>query len=287
MLLSRKNCLVVIIAYNPMPYILKIISDLVGFDILVVDNTEDYVCDWLVKSCLNNLNCLYWHRDNVGIACALNESAEYAISAGYSCLVSLDQDSSANSILLDKLMKVFNNIPNNHLIATLGPKHISENVTISLSEGSNDDNIFGLQSANFINLELWKKLKGFNENLFIDMVDTEYYIRAKISGYSCITCNNIHMLHQVGSEVKEIKVFGKYIRAFNHSYVRKYYQSRNFMYVYFKYHKECPEVIYFLKVILTMPLTIILFESDKVRKLIYYFRGIKDMWFKRMGKLID
>ena len=286
MLLSRKNCLVVIVAYNPLPSILTLLADLGGFNLLIVDNSEN-LYEWFAQSCLNDDTCLYWYRNNIGIACALNQAAEYAIISGYSYLVSLDQDSNADSQLLDKLIKTFNEISYNHLIATLGPKHVSKNVTIVLSQEAIVDGIFGLQSANFINLEIWKKLMGFNEDLFIDMVDTEYYIRARIYGYTCLTCNNIQMLHQVGSEVKELKIFGKYIRAFNHSSIRKYYQARNFMYVYFKYRKECPEVVYFLKVILTMPLTIILFESNKLSKLFYYFKGIKDLWFKKMGKLID
>ena len=42
-----------------------------------------------------------------------------------------------------------------------------------------------------------------------------------------------------------------------------------------------------MKIILTMPLTIIMFESNKVKKLKYYTKGLIDMCFNKMGKLIE
>lgn len=286
MLLTQNKCIVVIVAYNPIGDILSLISNLGNFDKLIIDNSPQKT-DWLVDEC-QNLGCAYWHYDNVGIAQALNLAAKYAIELrAYSHLISLDQDSNATYLIIDDLIRCYNDIENNHLIATVGPKHISDGVTVNVVSEEFSDSIFGLQSANLINLSIWKNINGFNEDLFIDMVDTDYYIRARVAGYTCITCNYIHMLHKVGDEVKEIKIFGKYIRAFNHSYIRKYYQSRNFIYVYLKYRKIAPEVKYFLKIILVMPFTILIFESDKIRKLLYYFRGIKDLFFNRMGKLID
>ncbi|MDD3266702.1 MAG: glycosyltransferase [Burkholderiales bacterium] len=284
MLVTYDQCLFVVIAYNPNDDILNLLTSLEQLNKLVIDNSETDI-DWLQKYCLS-CGSLYWSENNIGIAAALNNAARYAIELGYKYIVSLDQDSQISSLIIEKLIYKLNQLPNQDLIATISPKHISQNVSIQLGSDSLSDGIFGLQSANFINLNIWKSISGFDENLFIDMVDTDYYIRAKLSGYNCFTCNDIHMIHQVGTEVKEIKILGKYIRAFNHSYIRKYYQARNFMYIYRKYQKVYPEVVYFFKVILTMPFTILLFEDNKFKKLKYFFCGILDCYRNKMGKFI-
>lgn len=281
----KNNYLLVFITYNPNSEIIDTLRAVSSFDCLVIDNSEKKTI-WLEKECNQGLSlCLYWSRDNIGIAEALNEAAKYALDFGYSHIVSLDQDSAITVNILNRLIDKLIILSSQYKIATLSPKHILSNVTMNISADDISDDIFGLQSANFIDLKIWQKICGFNENLFIDMVDTEYYIRAKLLGYRCITCNNIHMEHQVGEDVKEIKIFGKYIRAFNHSPIRKYYQARNFMYVYMKYRKQCPEVLYFLKVLVTIPPTILLFEQNKIRKLQYFLKGLWHWKIKKMGKL--
>ena len=281
----RNKFLISIIVYNPERNILDNIARIISSNnILIVDNSDSEV-SWLKELCIvHNLQYNY-QCGNVGIASALNVAADYAITNGYTYLVSIDQDSNITQVIINELFAIAEKFDNN--VATISPLHINEKVTIATPDEDFTDSIFGLQSANIINLAIWQKLHGFDESLFIDMVDTDYYIRAKLAGYKCITCNNIPMVHQVGSDVKEFKIFGKYIRAFNHSHIRKYYQARNFTYIYFKYRKRFPEVIYFMKIILTMPLTIIMFESNKVKKLKYYTKGLIDMCFNKMGKLIE
>lgn len=286
MLVKKCNYLIVFITYYPDSIILDTLRRLSGLDCLIIDNSDNGV-SWLEAKCKRELpNCLYWHRDNIGIAAALNQAAKYAIDFGYSHIFSLDQDSEINVNILERLVDQLNKLCNDYNIATISPKHISPNITMNLGDDISDD-IFGLQSANFIDLNIWQEIGGFNEELFIDMVDTEYYIRAKLSGFSCITCNNIYMNHSVGENIKELKICGKYLRAFNHSYIRKYYQARNSMYVFAKYRKTRPEVIYFLKVLLTMPITILLFEDNKLKKLKYLVKGLFDWYFGKMGKFVE
>lgn len=284
MLITRDNCLLVIVTYYPDKSFLDILSKLNEFNTLIIDNS-DFSAKWLENACKDNPYSIYWHKDNIGIAAALNNAAQYAIKLGYKYIVSLDQDSTINSVILDSLIVKINVVPNPNLISTISPKHVSKNITIDDTNDEMSDDIFGLQSSNFINLDIWARLSGFNEDLFIDMVDTEYYIRSKIAGYSCITCNDITMIHEVGNNVKEVKIFGKYLRAFNHSYIRKYYQTRNFIYVYSKYRKLRPEAVYFMKIIMVMPLMILLFENDKLRKIKYMLKGIMDWYFNKMGKI--
>lgn len=279
--------IIVIILYNPNRSVLKMLDALSNFNKIIIDNS-DIINQGLLYDIKQIKNCTYKNYSvNMGIAKSLNNAAREAIEMGYSHIVSLDQDSELDDKLLNQLWDDLNSLKLIDNIATFSPRHIINGVSHDDLVENYANDIFGLQSANFINLSIWKKINGFNEELFIDMVDTEYYIRAKLAGYSCITCNKITMQHHVGENVKELKIFGKYIRAFNHSPIRKYYQARNFLYVYFKYRRVLPEVKYFLKVILVMPISILIFESDKLKKLSYYCNGMKDFLNNRMGKLIE
>lgn len=50
---------------------------------------------------------------------------------------------------------------------------------------------FCITSASCTNLAVWKEVGGFDERLFIDLVDNEFCKRLIVSGYKILRLNNL------------------------------------------------------------------------------------------------
>lgn len=277
------NVLIVTVAYNPPTTILKNL-EVDYYPHLVIDNSEQETV-WLKEYCLLHNHIYQWMGGNVGIAKALNVGAEYAIDNDYEYIVTMDQDSKLTNVLLDKMGQAIENYNMISVVAVFSPRHVDSYNTSNVTQSETTNNFFAMSSGNFLNLSIWHKLGGFNEELFIDMVDVEYYVRALINNYQVITFQKIGISHSIGNE-SCIHWVGKYgFDVWNHGKIRKYYQARNFWYVYKKYHQQMPELIFIKKIIRKMPISIILFEKNKLGKLYYYLRGYIDYLRGKLGKI--
>ncbi|TXI93364.1 MAG: glycosyltransferase [Neisseriales bacterium] len=265
------KALIITVAYNPSTSVLDNLQ-VDYYPHLVVDNSEQETI-WLKEYCLNNNHVYLWLGDNLGIARALNIGAEYAIEKGFDYIVTMDQDSKLQSNMLIDLEAIILNFGRTDNVAVFAPRHIINNQQLNSKSECTEDSIHTMTSGNFINLKIWFELNGFNTELFIDAVDIEYYVRAKLSNYRVLICNYVYLVHNMGRSTA-IHRFWKYgFEVWNHPPIRKYYIARNYAYLVARYCKQVPELLYYKKNLLKMPMTILLFEDDKFRKLIYFFRG--------------
>ena len=122
------------------------------------------------------------NEENIGIAKAINLTAQHALDQGYDWLLTMDQDSRFQSgdffVAFDKSNKIN--------VAIFSPNS-------NLSSGINTENTFEdeevlhvVTSGNLLNLEIWRTLGGFEEKLFIDEVDNDYCLKAVSVGYKII-----------------------------------------------------------------------------------------------------
>lgn len=274
--------LIVTIAYNPTSEIMNIL-DIIGFPHLVIDNS-DIENLWLKILCLESGHDYLRLGENKGVAVALNKGAEFAIEQGYDYIVTMDQDSKLTEEVLLQMIDFINHYKDIGNVAIFSPRHInpSDKYVKRREEYLND--IFTMTSGNFLNLQIWQKLKGFNDKLFIDLVDFDYNARAILAGYKILTINTIEMLQYVG-ENATTKWVGKYgFDVWHHGKIRKYYQARNYNYIYKQYKNRLPEVKLLKKIIRKMPIGIILFENNKLPKLLYYLLGVIDYYRGKFGK---
>lgn len=277
--------LIVTVAYNPPK---SLISNLAVdyYPHMIVDNSEQETI-WLKEYCSENGHVYRWLGDNLGIAKALNLGAKYALSQGFAYIVTMDQDSKlTNDILVNMDAKIFNfNHKNN--VAIFSPRYrvlgLNDNEQLKPHQYTEDITLL-MTSGNWVNLDIWNDLGGFNDDLFIDGVDVEYYLRSKLSNYRVIAFLDIFLEHALGSRAKCYWI-GKYgFDVWNHSAIRKYYIARNYAYITSKYLNRFSEVGIYKKIIIKMPISIILFEDDKYRKLWYFFLGYLDFLRGRYGK---
>nr|WP_315045564.1 glycosyltransferase family 2 protein [uncultured Leptotrichia sp.] len=282
--MDNKKIPATVIWYNPDTENIENIKTYIDYveKVYIIDNSMNN--NKKLCSSLNNNKIEYvYNKKNLGIAKALNLACEKAISDGFKWILTMDQDSSFSSNDINEYFKSFDNIEKKNT-GIFSPKHILKNDINKIR----DDKKFleidhVMTSGNLLNLSAWEKIGKFDENLFIDEVDSEICFRMIENDYKVIQMNRIKMFHELGSLEKR-NFFIKKISVLNHNYIRKYYIMRNKFYMFKKYKKYRIRYVYY---ILNDFFKVIFYEKDKLRKLKYMFRGINDFFKNKMGELDD
>ncbi|MGJ8668085.1 MAG: glycosyltransferase family 2 protein [Oceanococcus sp.] len=83
-----------------------------------------------------------------------------------------------------------------------------------------------ISSGMLLDLAVWKKLGGFDQSLFIDLVDTEYCLLLRKHGYQLIACAQAQLQHSLG-DVDRKHIAGVKMYPTHHSVLRHFYINRN------------------------------------------------------------
>lgn len=131
-----------------------------------------------------------------------------------------------------------------------------------------------------MNVHLAQKLGGFDEQLFIDEVDKEFCYRARRRGYAIYKLPWIHLHHEIGHP-EHYKIGSFRFQSSNHNAQRKYYITRNRIYVLKKYPDVRKEyLIWLIKMVVKTAIA----EPERMSKLRAILYGIIDGITGNMGK---
>lgn len=228
---------------------------------------------------------IYIHNgENKGIAWCLNEAAKKALDCGCAWLLTMDQDSHFLENDLDSFFDRLNESA--HLnTAILSPYHVTRFSRIP-DRGLKKTRI-AMTSGNLVNLEVHKDLNGFDEKLFIDGVDWDYCLRAGQHGYDVWIDHDCHLKHQLGSVTFHKMLFWEVVVQ-NYSAIRRYYITRNKLYIFAKHVRHYPKLcIRWTLTVLLDWVKILFFEEDKVGKSVAILKAFRDASIGRFGKLSD
>lgn len=131
-----------------------------------------------------------------------------------------------------------------------------------------------ITSGALTNVEIWKKVGGFDEKMFIDYVDFEYCMKLMENSYKIIRLNNVELSHQCGN-LKVYNILGRKVQITNHNPVRCYYIIRNVLYSHRK-HPEQMTTVKTIKVIIEKFIKVIVFEKEKLMKIKKMLKGMRD-----------
>ena len=274
----------IFVTFNPSQDLLACLL-MNNYDVLVVDNSLDKPL-WLEEYCLKENITYIFNNDNLGIAKALNIGCQFATDKGYTSVITMDQDSTITDDIIQKLTDFANKSSQINDIAIISPLHILQNnkkVKVIDENSEFSEGISTMTSGNLLNLEIWKKLGGFRDDLFIDMVDIDYYCKAILHRYRVITLNHVYMKHMLGN-LRVINILGRKVKIFNHNYSRKYYQMRNGLIVYKQYRTIVPNINLVAKFLINLLVTLP-FEEGRLRKIKYIFMGFIDFLRNKTGQL--
>lgn len=268
----------VVVWYNPgIQEVNNIKSYLYELDkLFIVDNSIENN-EQLLDILDNNCNIEYIsNRDNLGIAKALNIGCKNAIEQGYNWILTMDQDSEFEENIIEKYKaNVEKMIKKDSSIAIYAP--ITQDIRGQKSGYINRV----ITSGNILNLNTYKVVNGFDNDLFIDEVDHDFCFKIIKEEYRIYQFSDILLKHKLGAS-KKVKILNKSVTAMNHNYIRKYYIVRNRCII----KKRYPEYTrYYTKSNISDLVKVILVEEDKLRRIKYMLKGYLDYKKNKLGKI--
>lgn len=274
----------VVVLYKPSDFIKNSIASYIDkLDILYVVDNSEISNTGLVNEikCLKKIEYISNNR-NIGIASALNIGAEKALENYCDFLLTMDQDSRFLPEMFDKMIEYIKNI-DTRKIGLITPFHKTSK-NIPKKTIASEDVLTAMTSGSIINLEAFKNVGGFLDELFIDHVDHEYCLRLMQNGYKIIQLNNSVLLHELG-EKKVFNLIFKKLLVLSHSPLRGYYIVRNGLYVSNLYKKQFPFFYrLFRKIFIKEIIKTIFFEDQKIKRIGFLYEGYYDYKKGKLGK---
>lgn len=242
--------------------------------LIIIDNSDYSNIKLLSDSKLDNNKIIYFpNYENLGIAKAQNQGCMIALQERYKWALLLDQDSffpEINDYIniidqnTDKEISIF--CPN---IENIQNKQGYINATIS--------------SGSLIYLDDWKKIGGFDEDFFIDEVDFDFCYKIRNLGKKIFAISDVKMHHKLGNSFS-INFFKFKIQVMNHTPLRRYYITRNRLYMMVRYKSK---LFLYLFEIFRDFIYIVLFEKNKSIKIYYTILGFIDFLKGKKGKILS
>ena len=224
---------------------------------------------------------------NLGIACALNRGIARASALGASQVLLLDHDSQPGPAMVAALQAALSSQANAAIsVPAIRYAHpqircrwpqahgrwrfrfvyadqIRDAVPVDLAIGS----------GMLLNIAVWQRLGGFDETLFIDLVDTEYCLYLRRCGYIVVATSQAELHHTLG-EVEQRKLLGIKTYPTHHSALRHYYINRNRMVLSRRYGRVYPGwLAYEWLGAAKLAIKALCFEPGRAHKLVQMLRG--------------
>lgn len=287
----------VITAYRPDNYFPKRVERVqaqVGLVIIVVNDgvepNEAVKLDrWFLDKSRIVISCL---PDSLGIATALNVGVSIARQQGYRWVLMLDDDTIVEPDMVENLVESWQFVSRQggKPIAIMGmlyaDAHTGRIDGISSCKGKSFVEKRGIiTSGSLLSLDAHDVIGPFREEFFVDSVDYDYCMRARVKGYRVIKVCRVGMIHSLG-EAKLYRIGWFKVQTTNHSAIRRYYMYRNSTVLAREYFLHDP--LYSIAVFLfqlKMWFVVLFLEEDKRMKFRCMLRGVLDGWRKRLGKV--
>ncbi len=236
----------IVVTFHPEPDVLKNLAK-VGQQVqglVVVDNGSPQDSINLLRSARHQIGFeLIENGENLGIGAALNTGVRWADANSFDWTILFDQDSATTDGFIEAMLQGFENNPGVDRLAILVPRYVDKRSGIPLPQDRAKSG--GLQTAmtsgSLMRVSLFREHGLFEEELFIDSVDSEYSLRLRSSGHLIEECKDAVLLHSPGHPTV-LRLCGvRLFQTANYSAVRRYYQDRNRIWLTRKYWRKFPK----------------------------------------------
>ena len=235
---------------------------------------------------------LHRNASNLGIATALNQGLRILSAEGFCWAVTFDQDSFIRPGFVSSMLETLASERDQDRVAVIGANRIDADGNslhrwlrprsgvpfferVACEEAS-DGVTLVITSGSLTSIPIFNRLGGFRDDLFLDLVDFEYCLRARQQGHKILVSCAARLVHKVGDETRS-KRMGVTISSTHHSPLRRYYLFRNSIELIKRYGRVHPHwLIHHLLSLCEVVVSILLIERDKLRKLHACMTGIVD-----------
>lgn len=158
--------------------------------------------------------------NNYGIGYALNRGAELAADSGYTWLLTLDQDTIIPPDYIDNVITFVNGHKNIFSVCARYGDVKDDGINIPYQKI-----LYSITSGHVLSLEKLKSVGGYDEELFIDGVDFDIFLKLKLHGVDTYLLNSYFLKHRLGDEPISFPFLNR-VHTY-HSPLRRYYIYRN------------------------------------------------------------
>jgi len=297
----------VIVTYNPPAGLASRIDAVLAQTdfVVIVDNGSAQPLDLLALPAAQRARIfILANATNIGLAAALNQGISRSAQLGASKALLLDHDSTASSGLVQTLCDAARTFNADVKIAAVVPgiRYAHPNIACRWPSSVGHRGPFfhfvyaarlcqptpvdlAIGSGMLVSIEAWEQLGRFGEHLFVDLVDTEFCLRARAHGYQIIATPRATLQHELGHVIQR-RLCGLRVFPTHHSAIRHYYINRNRIILAKRYARRFPSwLTYELLGAFKLFLKTVLFESDRLKKLRYMLWGTIDGLTGRSGPI--
>jgi rhamnosyltransferase len=258
--------------------------------VVVVDNASDEQTFKHVQTVLSEPRIdVIRNSENLGIATALNQGVQWALNKGYTWVLLLDQDTVPSQDMVRTLIRAYEEFPDKGRLAIIGSNRFSN----SQSDDGPSTNAewwtvskMVITSGTLLRLEAARMIGPFRDEFFMDCVDFEFCLRARIMGFRIVEILEPIMEHFIGSP-KSVRLPWTKTETYNHRPWRSYYRMRNFVVLVREYIFEDSEWVLSLlyprmkEIALTL-----LVEKSRIQKMKYMTIGLYDGFIGRFDRTV-
>jgi rhamnosyltransferase len=260
-------------------------------NVVAVDNSPDP--DLCMHECLRDQGIqVIFNCNEGGIAGAYNKGAEALLARQCDLIFLLDQDSEIDASFFAAMMQAAAKLSGAFLI---GPKiyEIELQKCMPVIPPDQrfpkpfriDDRTAGLfptlciiSSGSAISAAAYRELGAFREDYFIEYVDVEYSMRARSQGVPVYTNAAVTLRQNNGRIERHGKLF-----TTNHAAWRRYYIARNTVHCLHLYRSYSGLHWFSGLMAIHQATVVLLFDSQKLKKLTAIACGYLDGMFGRLG----
>lgn len=288
---SGNTCAVIITFHPDAEFRLRVaaLSAQIGF-VFIIDNGSGSATAAMLTALESPGKIATIYNDtNLGVAAALNQGLRRAREEGYRWAVTFDQDSTVLPRFAEIAFGVYRQCPERARLGVIGSAYKDPTVDdlkrINRHPAASAYAVrrTAITSGCLTSLDAFGVVGPFLEDYFIDGVDEEYCLRLRRHGYVVVSASEVALTHSIG-RMSEHRWIGVRYLTTNHSALRRYYMTRNVLVTFVRYWSAEPGWVIrkaFWQVYEL--LGIVLFESDKVRKLTAAAFGFLHAFTHRMG----
>ena len=233
----------IIVLYNPSETILKIYEQIAlqVDQVIYIDNSDTK--PQCIDALINRDKTVYHAMNgNEGLARGLRKGCEIAIRMGYRYALLLDQDTSiGEQTMVEKMSLLFQDKDVGLVCPNIKNYYYQDEKRILDDRAwypqTVEDTAFAITSGSLIDLDIYSQLGGFDEHLFIMLIDQDYCANLMSHGYRIVRHGEVYIYQEFGY-TKQHKFLNKTARDPNYSPRRYWYLFRNERYCRLKWKEQ-------------------------------------------------
>jgi rhamnosyltransferase len=224
--------------------------------------------------------------DNLGIDKATNIGIK-SQETNYDFVMTLDQDSVLGENMVKAMLDWYHNYENKEAVGEITPLIVNPTEVAPHGDGEYEIKDTVMASGRIIRTSMFKEIGYEDEWFFIDGVEWDFTYKLSLAGYKSFQINKARLNHNLGEQVM-YRFFGKTIIYTSHNKLRKYYITRNYLYMFFKYGAKFPRT--FWQVFIDQSKTelkMLIYDKERGVKIQYILWGFWDFLRGVKGKNLD